>query len=101
MKENTLIVSHKESVDAPLMPTREVRITNTNWISGPAPLRKKISARMRYRQALMSCKVGQDADGFSWNLIPIKALFRPGNRLFFIMRENVWVGQWWSKNKAN
>jgi len=63
VKENTLTVTHKESVNSPLMPTKEIRITNVNWISGVAPLRKKISARMRYRQELVSCKVGQDADG--------------------------------------
>jgi tRNA-specific 2-thiouridylase len=63
VKENTLTVSHKESIDAPLMPTREIRIANANWISGVTPLRKKISARVRYRQELVSCKVGQDADG--------------------------------------
>lgn len=64
VKKNTLTVSHKTSVDAPLMPTREIRITNANWISGSAPLRKKISARTRYRQELVNCKVGQDADGY-------------------------------------
>lgn len=63
VKENTLTVSHKESVDIPLMPTREIRIANANWISGVAPFRKKVSARMRYRQELVVCKVVQDADG--------------------------------------
>lgn len=63
VKENTLTVSHKESVDAPLMPTREIRIAKANWMSGIVPLRKKIMARVRYRVELAPCKVGQDTDG--------------------------------------
>lgn len=64
VKENTLTVSHKESVDALLMPTREIRIANANWVSGKAPLRKKVFARVRYKAEPVACKVGQDADGF-------------------------------------
>ena len=64
VKANTLTVSHKISPDAPLKPTKEIRLTNANWISGTAPLRKRISARTRYRESLVACKVDQDATGF-------------------------------------
>lgn len=83
VKENTLTVSHKESVDAPLMPTREIRITNANWISGTAPLRKKISARMRYRQKLVACKVGQDADGFFVEFDTDQSIVSAGQSIVF------------------
>lgn len=83
VKENTLTVSHKESVDAPLMPTREIRIADANWISGKAPLRKNISARMRYRQGLVPCKVGQDADGYFVEFDADQSIVSAGQSIVF------------------
>ncbi|HAO64503.1 TPA: tRNA 2-thiouridine(34) synthase MnmA [Candidatus Taylorbacteria bacterium] len=83
VKENTLTVSHKESAGAPLMPTREIRITNVNWITGIAPLRKKISARMRYRQELVSCKVSQDADGYFVEFDKDQSIVSAGQSIVF------------------
>jgi tRNA-specific 2-thiouridylase len=65
------------------MPTREIRITNASWISGSAPLRKKIFARMRYRQELVSCKVGQDADGLFVEFDADQSIVSAGQSIVF------------------
>ena len=83
VKENTLTVSHKESIDAPLMPTREMRLADVNWITGTALLRKKISARMRYRQELVSCKIGQDADGYFVEFDEDQSIISAGQSIVF------------------
>jgi tRNA-specific 2-thiouridylase len=83
VKENTLTVSHKESVDAPLQPTREIRIANANWISGVVPLRKKISARVRYRQGLVNCKIKQDADGLFVEFDTDQSIVSAGQSIVF------------------
>ena len=83
VEKNTLTVSHKAYADAPLMPTREIRITNANWISGVAPLRKKISCRMRYRQELIACKVMQDADGFFVEFESDQSIVSAGQSIVF------------------
>jgi tRNA-specific 2-thiouridylase len=83
VKKNTLMVSHKKSADAPLMPIREIRIKDANWISGVAPLRKNISARMRYRQGLVSCKVGQDASGLFVEFDTEQSIVSAGQSIVF------------------
>jgi len=83
VKANTLTVSHKVSPDAPLKPTKEIRLTNTNWISGVAPLRKKISARTRYRQELVHCKVDQDTDGFFVTFNTPQSIVSSGQSIVF------------------
>jgi tRNA-uridine 2-sulfurtransferase len=83
VKKNTLTVSHKESVEALLMPIREIRIMNANWISGVAPLRRKISARMRYRQTLVACKVRQDAGGFFAEFDTDQSIISAGQSIVF------------------
>jgi len=52
-------------------------------MSGVAPLRKKISARMRYRQELLPCKVLQDADGYFVEFDAEQSLVSAGQSIVF------------------
>ncbi len=83
VKKNTLTVSHKDTIDAPLQPTREMHITDVNWVTGHAWLGRKISARMRYRQELVSCQVSRVADGYLVEFDQDQSIVSAGQSIVF------------------
>jgi tRNA-specific 2-thiouridylase len=58
MNENTIIVSNRQSQNMDGDVSKEVQISNINWVSGIDPSTNiKLQARTRYRQPLQAIKI--------------------------------------------
>ena len=57
IKNNTIIVSHKNKLGELPNAVKKIKLRDTNWNQGEAPLGRRLKARSRYREELQNIKM--------------------------------------------
>lgn len=85
VKANTLTVSHREPINDLLKPISELSIREANWIRGVPNPKITITARLRYRQTPITCRVTKDKKNYRIMFTEPQSIVATGQSVVFYL----------------